>query len=1788
MNTGLKEYTKQITGNVGDNVKYYINVNSNDANLILNIPIFETVGINSIKYNLIYNHQMKNGLYDFGNGIRTSFDTQIYDREESGIVVKNPDGSEDEYFDSNSSIYYTSKTTTTKLRKTTTFVDGDSDIIDYELIDKEGNIVKFENDSSTPTKIVLKNGFNVYIAGVRVSNDYGAEISRERTNWVISKLTYNQSGVTNKQDVYFEYDSNSYLKSIKKYICDDLVLNVSFLFSETEIIITDELTSHAVKFTLNDQKIIKVDERFSGDYINVYRFEYYAKYSKIIDSLGNYLIVIFDDKHYPIYEYDNYGNCKKREYDSTTGSILSESRSINFKQLKKFNLVKSDNYCNDFTKGGSIAITDYTNVSSIINQALVNKKYKVSNSGNLSYKVSVNGLVGDIINLAMLIRYIGPNAGAITPVVNIEIRTYLKNKIVDKKALMPSSVFESYFDLVAVSLTATSTYDTIEFYLGTNNINIEISDILLLQKEFGTIFTYDEYKNVTDIVSGNVQSKYKYNSENLLEESVNEQAETNKYYYDNRNNLVKIKSVNDTEVVNTYSDVNLLKYQRTEGENSISTTANEYDSYGNLIKSIDSLNNVEKYEYDVNSFSKLKKVTSAISITEYRYKDGLINELILGDSKATYTYENRKIKTVTLTNGSKYEFKYDDFNNVCEISLDNVIIYMFKYDKFNNIIEMRYGESNNYNSFTYNNGLLIKISYNADNLSATRYAFDYDEFKRLISIEFHINNEVLINSFDYDVNNKLVRVVTKKNNVIESNIKYNYDNLGDINSESINTLGFEVNNFYDSVSRSSGSHSDNVYDELLNDSYYIAFFNEDIDLHGKNNKIKGYNKKGTYNIYTRGIIPHIQISNTSMPAYDIKEQYATEGTVGFWFKPKLDRSNQYLFVGLSKNSGTNYNLIALVDSNNQVEIKYQNSTGIVSLFKSTNKVEKDEWNFFSLAWKKSTLYLLLNGVEKTLYYTNDIYLPTLELTYYIANCGYSLSDSNPLNGLLTGLFVAKTSMEQVDVIKNYYMLTKEYLISKELSEDNCSLVNQDVTSELQIDSDLRSKFEIFPLNDSLLSLNGKKPCDYTLRAVGADKDRTFNFNNVSKRYAYVADGNVLAYKFGENNTGTIAMRIYQEIRSDKSYIFYSYNTNYNIGLFIDSKGSLYYVLNDRNYLTNLVVDLRKWHFVALSYNATNDNYGSKIDIRIVCDDKTYSNTLSVNSLLSNLTTLIGRYNQTVETLDHTIVEKTSRQLYGQIECLCFRAAFCEATTIDNLRNKIQMNNLDCHYNELGMLKKKDLLVSNTSILSNTLNYEKGLYGKETPQQVMKETIKCKNTITREYKYTNELLTQIVDDNFGSHEYLYNDKGYLIKDDNNQITYDENGNIKSYGSRSFEYNLQIKDRLSSVNGNEITYSKEMPLNPKNWNNNDYEFEGRRLIKYNNYEYTYDNQGLRLLKLKDNQIINKYYYNDNKLITDYRSSNDRIDFLYDINGLLYGFINNKSKRYYYIRDILQNILGIIDSAGNIVVKYKYDAYGNILDIIGDVELGKRNPFKYKGYYYDNESEMYYCSSRYYVPLWCRWLNADSVSYLKFDEINGCNLFVYCNNNPVMYSDRSGHSATLFTILIGTCIGMAANIIGQMAIQGKKFGEIDWIDVAASGVAGAVAGAIPVTNIASLLLQSTASAVAQNAYVAFVKGEKMDWKQTGIDALVNTVCGFAILRASNFARMLVSKIPLNKTFSSIQGSLHNHNIYLPKEAVNTFTYVFYNEISQIGSALACLSDFVVGYVGVAVNEFIKKYFS
>lgn len=149
--------------------------------------------------------------------------------------------------------------------------------------------------------------------------------------------------------------------------------------------------------------------------------------------------------------------------------------------------------------------------------------------------------------------------------------------------------------------------------------------------------------------------------------------------------------------------------------------------------------------------------------------------------------------------------------------------------------------------------------------------------------------------------------------------------------------------------------------------------------------------------------------------------------------------------------------------------------------------------------------------------------------------------------------------------------------------------------------------------------------------------------------------------------------------------------------------------------------------------------------------------------------------------------------------------------------------------------------------------------------------------------------------------------------------------------------------------------------------------------------------------------------------------------------------------------------MDESGTLVGKYEYSAYGKCTILVDTDGIAKLNPFRFKCYYYDTESGMYYCQTRYFVPEWGRWLNADSPNFLQFDNINGMNLFAYCNNSPVMYADPSGEFLISFLVglaVVGTSILFSAIDGGVSAvINGQDF----WKGAATGAVGGAIGGLI-----------------------------------------------------------------------------------------------------------------------------------
>ena len=220
-----------------------------------------------------------------------------------------------------------------------------------------------------------------------------------------------------------------------------------------------------------------------------------------------------------------------------------------------------------------------------------------------------------------------------------------------------------------------------------------------------------------------------------------------------------------------------------------------------------------------------------------------------------------------------------------------------------------------------------------------------------------------------------------------------------------------------------------------------------------------------------------------------------------------------------------------------------------------------------------------------------------------------------------------------------------------------------------------------------------------------------------------------------------------------------------------------------------------------------------------------------------------------------------------------------------------------------------------------------------------------------------------------------------------------------------------------------------------------------------------------------------------------SQDRIvkksgaEFLYDDAGV--SGIKYEGATYMYRRDGQGNIVALIDSSGNVVVKYEYDAWGNheVYDgsgtkITQGTHVGRVNPYRYRGYYYDEELKLYYLKTRYYDPEVGRFINADDITYIDPETINGLNLYAYCGNNPVMRIDPNGN---LFFLLVGL-FALAGAVAGGVVagVNAYEAGYRGW-DLVGKIAVGAVTGGVVGGAVGAVLGLGTAAIVGGLSSIA-----------------------------------------------------------------------------------------------------------
>ena len=314
-------------------------------------------------------------------------------------------------------------------------------------------------------------------------------------------------------------------------------------------------------------------------------------------------------------------------------------------------------------------------------------------------------------------------------------------------------------------------------------------------------------------------------------------------------------------------------------------------------------------------------------------------------------------------------------------------------------------------------------------------------------------------------------------------------------------------------------------------------------------------------------------------------------------------------------------------------------------------------------------------------------------------------------------------------------------------------------------------------------------------------------------------------------------------------------------------------------------------------------------------------------------------------------------------------------------------------------------------------------------------------------------------------YEYDKLNRLTRENNQRLGktwtygYDAGGNITSkkeyaYATTELDNAIPIetqdyvyrasgwKDQLVSFGGEEITY--DASGNPTGYRGATLSYEGgRRLKSYkkatdaNAYEFTFDEDNLRLTKKhKEASGYDKtwtYWHTDGKLwgerITEkvqvgnfgilfWQDKVTEISYAHLSTGLA-GFTVKEqvgtaaatTKSFLFRKNALGDIDAIYDTDMNLVGEYVYDAWGNCtIEATGtdNYAVMQLNPFRYRGYYWDKELNLYYLQTRYYDPETGRFINADNVALaveLGLNELNGLNLYSYCFNNPVNEFDKDG---------------------------------------------------------------------------------------------------------------------------------------------------------------------------------------
>lgn len=1259
---------------------------------------------------------------------------------------------------------------------------------------------------------------------------------------------------------------------------------------------------------------------------------------------------------------------------------------------------------------------------------------------------------------------------------------------------------------------------------GPNTVNFD--SVQLYRDASGKHYNYDEKGNLLDqMTSDKTKSSLSYDDSNKISQSVDPSGDTYKYTYNEDDKLTKIKDAKGNEILFEY-DTNgnrtksEIKYKEDSGLLKSMVFEQAFNSDNKVESTTDELGNTSSILYDAKG--RVYKETNAknvIKTSSYDAYDNLIQLIQSKDGKSTaHTYQyntDQSLKSITTDNGTKYDFVYDAWGKLKQVKVNNVLFASYEHDFVKHGVET---------------DLVTKQIYGSDSTEA--FDFSYDQKGRLEEVNFkgglvaqyeyndkgqvfHIHTPEVEKYFSYDVKGKLVKESNSEGKII----RFDYDNLDQVQKATFDINGvmrsydFEYTNEFNQYNRDglrtriTKAFKDDVAEDnfsyrgiygmstsLISNAYFLEdnLLSERALTLTKNTSQVVYDLSTVNNKRTTGMVDGEWFDKINWR----NRFYYNKSFMG-WFRP-YQLTDERAIMTVGKDGNDYFKVLGRKDGTNYVFTLKYTKDGANSTKATLTVPAVDKWMFIGLTINKAESNTELRfAVEDQYAYS---FMSSFSVTHLI-NQAVIGDRSQPSVGSdePNSTYQLKSHMFSIGA----YIHTKDTFGILHAQGEKYLTNDPDMTPKTGVsfeNPEIYDGLDTVSLNGTFISKQGVRPKSYayTDKSYALDKTRLFEYSNDDDKHVYGSyDGLMgladtkgkLIYDFDLKSKGSMSIRFKPVVSSttDRTIIMYKKDGVNLFGVRLKTDNKLYMVLNGTDYVvgtTTYAYDA--WKTVILTWDGSTFKVNNGVTTK----------TLTASISLKDAMTIIGSDLAT----DGFTPEK---HLNGQLEMLAYKDDVIDTTTVTKLFQNNHVLSVKTYVDILGR-SKKDVIDTGLVELENSYSYKAPASGK-TSLQVESIQKYDNTTVTYDYDELGNITSMVTPD--GTYEYEYDYLNRLVREYNPKVqktmimVYKTNNNIefkKYYNgnqpltvsstpieSYEYKYENSWKDQLTSIvkSSNGVVASTETISydgsnfigNPSSIGDKNLTWSGRKLTKIteankDTIEYFYNEEGIRTKK-KVGTDITTYELNGSNIISETKNGTETVRYIYNERGLLVGF-EHLSKVYYYVRDLHGIITEVVDENGSVMVSYKYDAWGKIIDkeytpnTIGE-DIALLNHFVYKGYYLDNETEWYYLETRYYDCHTSRYISSDS-NLGKVGEYEGLNAFAYAHNNPVNLVDEDGKwPKWVKNVLIGVAIIAAVAVVTALVVTsgGTAAPLIPAIWSAAqtgltmAAIAGGVSGAIRV---------------------------------------------------------------------------------------------------------------------------------